>query len=125
MDIFYLIMDWDSYDVTLVVTNPYGSDSLTKVDYIEVRPESVAEMGLNERNVNLYPNPNKGNFVVSVPASAEVALNIMDIHGKTVMMDQFTGSRNIQLDTLEKGIYLVKIRDVDSGSVVVKRLLIN
>jgi PKD repeat protein len=124
MDIFYLIPDWATYDVTLVVTNPFGSDTLTKEDYIEVVPVSVDEIGLNARNVSLYPNPNNGIFTVSVPGTAQAELNILDIHGKSIWKERFSGTQAIQPGNLNKGVYLVKILDVDSGSIVVKRLLI-
>jgi PKD repeat protein len=123
-EIYYLIMDWDYYDVTLVVSNEFGSDSLIKDDYIEVIPENVNEKILTNQNVKLFPNPNDGNFTISIPASADAEVNIIDLQGRSVLYDKISGSQQINVKSIERGIYIVKIFDTESGSQVIKRLII-
>ncbi len=123
-EVYYLIMDWDTYDVTLVVTNEFGSDTLLKEDYIEVIPENVHEKILTNQNVNLYPNPNQGEFTISIPANANAEVKIVDLQGRAMFYEKISGSQQIDVDMLKKGIYIVKIFDTESGSQVVKRLVI-
>ena len=123
-NIAYLLPDWATYDVTLVVTSPFGSDSLTKEDYIEVVPVGVDEISLNDKNVTLYPNPNNGSFTILMPATAEAEVSITDINGKLILSGNTIGVKSINLNSIEKGVYLVKIVDVNTAAVVVKRLLI-
>lgn len=123
-EIYYLIMDWDTYDVTLIATNEFGSDTLTKVDYIEVFPESIDEKFLTGQNVKLFPNPNNGNFKISVPAAAEASVDIFDLQGQMVFSTNVVGTNDIDVIGLRKGVYFVKVYHLESGSVVVKRLII-
>jgi len=117
-------MDWEWYDVTLVVTNPYGSDSMTKVDYIEVIPESVREIGLTDKNVHLYPNPGEGIFTLSLPAHSNASIELMDMHGLLLFKQQLQGTESIDPGVLEQGIYIVRIRDTKTGQAVIKRLIV-
>jgi len=121
-EIYYLIMDWATYDVTLIVSNPFGSDTMTKVDYIETFPESVPDR-LNENDIRLYPNPNNGLFTIALPAGAEVEVIVMDISGRPVFTQQMPSGK-IDLTGLQKGLYLVKLKDIASGNSFVKRLII-
>jgi PKD repeat protein len=123
-EIYYLIMEWDWYDVTLVVENPYGIDSLTKEDYIEVVPESVRELTLTDKNVRLYPNPNNGVFTLSLPAGIEASLDVMDIHGVSVFKKELNGTETIDTAGLGQGFYILSILDVNSGNLVIKRLIV-
>jgi hypothetical protein len=123
-EIYYLIMEWTTYDVTLIVENPYGRDSLTKEDYIEVVPESVHELNLSADNVKIFPNPNNGQFTLSMPAGIRANLEVLDMKGVSVYKKDITGPETIDPQGLEQGIYILRIVDQDSGNLVVKRLIV-
>ena len=123
-DIYYLIMDWATYDVTLIVSNEFGSDTLIKEDYIEVIPASIGEKNLTADNVALFPNPNAGSFTLSIPATAAAEVSVVDLRGQLIYKDQINGSENLNLPGIDKGVYLVRVLDRENGSVVVKRLVI-
>ena len=123
-EIYYLIMEWEWYDVTLIAVNPYGSDTLTKEDYIEVVPENVNEIGLTDHNVKLYPNPNKGVFNLTIPSGIEADVEIMDLRGVYVYQQKVFGTETIELAGLNQGIYLMRILDEKSGNLIFKRLII-
>jgi hypothetical protein len=123
-EIYYLIMEWTTYDVTLIVENPFGSDSLTMEDYIEVVPESVRELTLNSENVKIYPNPNNGQFTLSMPAGIEASLEVLDMKGVSVYKKDLNGPETIDPNGLEQGIYILRIVDQHADNLVVKRLIV-
>lgn len=122
-EIYYLIMDLAYYDVTLIVTNPFGSDTMTKVDYILTQPESVGE-NLTELNVNLYPNPNDGQFTIDFPADLKASMQVIDITGRQVYYQPVLTADRVDIAGIEKGVYFVKIINNTSGNSIVKRLII-
>ena len=112
------------YDVTLIVTNTFGTDSITYVDYIEVIPVGINDHQINEQSVSLYPNPTNGRLTVMIPAGINADITIFDMTGKPVLNRIINTQGKFNLSNLEKGIYFVKITDTVQGSVVVKRLVI-
>jgi len=124
-EIYYLVNDWLTYDVTLIVTNPFGSDTLTKEDYIEVIPEGIVEGKLTDQNVNLFPNPTTGEFTISLPHLVDVNITVLDLTGKLIKEKAMNESGRLVLNDIENGIYLVRIMDQKSKSVVIKKLVIN
>ena len=122
--IYYLIDDHAFYDVTLIVTNAFGSDSLTQEDYIEVIPVGINDHRLTDQEVILYPNPTDGQVNIELPAGIEANLKIYDFTGKTLFDRMIVGSEKLNLNMLNQGIYFMKFTDPELGSVVVKRLVI-
>ncbi|MGY8987203.1 MAG: T9SS type A sorting domain-containing protein, partial [Flavobacteriales bacterium] len=80
-------------------------------------------------NLNIYPNPTRGLFNISF-VSEEVnnfEIMLVDAFGKVIMKEnkqQFIGeyTKQVDLSTYSKGIYMVKIRTNDSF--VSKRILV-
>ena len=64
--------------------------------------------------LKVYPNPNDGNFAISLPDVMNNAdLYILDMEGKVVYKDEFTG-KELTLDIdLSSGVYFVKIVAAD------------
>jgi hypothetical protein len=94
----------------------YESRSLQKTDFID-EPEN--EEILEAININLYPNPNNGAFVVAfdVVGTQDVSLSVSDMSGKELFnaidSKQYnTGSykQNIVVDNIAGGIYLCILR---------------
>ena len=73
----------------------------------------ISATGINEprdANVYIYPNPTKGTFTIEGLVSvAEV--EIYASYGKIVFTDNMYDRELIDLSTLPKGVYLVKVRD--------------
>ena len=77
-------------------------------------------LSVNENNLEnfvLYPNPNKGNFTVQFnsASSNDVSIVVNDMRGRQIFkkMYQNTGlfSQNLQLDSVQAGVYLVTVQD--------------
>ncbi|MGZ5242894.1 MAG: T9SS type A sorting domain-containing protein [Bacteroidia bacterium] len=74
-------------------------------------------------NVNIYPNPNKGNFIVSLHENGDYEITVYDIAGKPVSQTVYSRqSTNLTLENIKAGIYLVKVVEKNSGRQLVKRI---
>ncbi len=106
------------YDVSLTVTNNYGSDTKTKSDYITV----VQATGVGENSVNLikiFPNP--ANDILNVVSDDVMqSVTILDIVGAKVYSSKDSVySLRINTSRLEAGIYFVVVK-TEKGTVTRK-----
>ena len=81
-----------------------------------------AQLGVDEfgvGNFSIYPNPNKGQFMVSLNSSSNenVMITVYDIRGRKIYDNTFENSSNfnqsINLNAVQSGMYLVKVSDGD------------
>ena len=104
------------YDVSLSVTNPFGSDDSTVLEYIMVsfpRDESV------NSGFNIYPNPTSDilNIEYTLTEATAVNISIHDVQGRLISLlepvEQDSGNQRtiLNLDNygLAIGVYLVRI----------------
>jgi len=67
----------------------------------------------------IYPNPNNGNFSIQFNSNSgnEIKVNVHDISGRQIISKSYqnTGmfSENIQMNNIQKGIYIVTVLDGD------------
>jgi PKD repeat protein len=118
-------IDTGMFDVTLAVTNQYGSDTLTKEEYITVlnsdtvviTPESVNEIDI--QSLRVYPNPVAAYELmyldIDVQVASMVQVEIIDMQGKkvkTLLDDRLkSGLHRLSFNTmaLAAGQYVVQI----------------
>jgi subtilisin-like proprotein convertase family protein len=88
-------------------------------------------LAVNENSLEnfvLYPNPNKGNFTIQFNSASgsDVSIAVNDMRGRQIFKKAYqnTGlfSQNLQLDSVQAGVYLVTVQDGDKK--VVKRIII-
>jgi len=77
---------------------------------------------LNSSQVNIYPNPNKGNFTIETTVTERQAVQVFDVNGKLVFSQTINGNTSIDASNLSEGVYNVSI--VGNEGVVNKRLVI-
>ncbi|MCF6342446.1 MAG: lamin tail domain-containing protein, partial [Bacteroidales bacterium] len=122
----YYYIDADSlYDVTLIASNEFGSDTLVKEGYIHTTPTGIWESLLSERTVRLYPNPARESVTVTLPDGVEAEILMTDISGKEIFRGNSSPVQTINLKGLDNGVYLVRILDLDKHAMVVKKLIIH
>jgi photosystem II stability/assembly factor-like uncharacterized protein len=104
-----------SHTVSLTVSNPYGSDTVTKADYIYVEPVGREELSGTTRLL-VQPNPSPGAFSLSFlnKGSSAVTVTIRDMGGKEVYGATFIRPPTqfkirIDLAGAPKGVYLLGI----------------
>lgn len=79
----------------------------------------ISEKKLTANNVNIYPNPTNGMFMISLP-KANFSYTVTDVLGNIVLSNNVIGNKtSVDLSNSAKGAYLVKI-DTDNGSVTKK-----
>ena len=72
-------------------------------------------------NVTLSPNPNNGLFqIAGLPVNEDFDIEITDMNGRFVSKIKTVNNAiaNVDLSSVEKGIYLVKISGVDASKTV-------
>lgn len=75
----------------------------------EIKPESVS----------IYPNPSNGNFVVKCDFN-QAEMTVIDTKGTPIVQQTIGNQTSIDLTSSAAGIYLVQLKDLDSGTVVRK-----
>jgi hypothetical protein len=109
-----------TYTVVLTATNDCGSTQFTFT--VVVAGINIEESMLGQ-TLNLYPNPNSGNFRVEfeVEGEKEVELRIISILGQTVYQSKpshASGKYNVEIDLSSQaaGVYILQIT-TDDGTV--------
>jgi hypothetical protein len=82
----------------------------------------VKQVFVNNQQLNIYPNPNNGSFVIETTATTKQTLQVYDVSGRLVLSQTINGKTSIDASSLNEGIYNVSI--IGSSSVENKRLVI-
>ena len=119
-----------TYDVTLVVGNINGDDTLTFTNYIEYAAGcngiGVEEISLEDK-LEIYPNPTNGNFTIKFESENEndYSIQIVNMLGQNIFnrSDVNSGALvNIDLNYQIAGVYFVHI--IDDGGTTTKRIIL-
>ncbi len=104
------------FDVTLIVSNPAGSDTIIKEEYIEVYdPVGINETGADD--IRIYPNPTSGILNISTIAAEIESIALYTITGNLVA-DYYENIKNtIDLSAFTEGIYFLHIKTSDRENV--------
>jgi hypothetical protein len=102
----------------------YRSNSNSSVIQINVINSAS---GINQRasidnQINIYPNPNNGNFVIDPNNVTKQLLQIYDINGMLVLSQTINGKTSIDIGNLPEGVYNLNL--ARNEGVVNKRLVI-
>jgi PKD repeat protein len=114
-----------TYNVTLIVSNACGSDTLTQA--VTVAGIGVAEAAL-AASFQAYPNPTRGKVALSFSLmySNAATIEIMDLSGRVVWVESAevngTYRRELDLSSYAAGVYLVRVSSEDG--VVARRLIV-
>lgn len=76
---------------------------------VNISPNSILTNTL-KNEISLYPNPNNGNFTLSIPQEfADGQIIISDLSGKIIVTKQINGVVNDLSLNINQGLYLVQI----------------
>lgn len=107
------IVNWGS--IFSLVSNDSEDNERLRI----AQTESIEETLMD---VNVYPNPNSGEFSIELSENAKV--EITDVLGRIVYSSDFIiGTQNIVIPENEKGLYYVKISSENKQTV--KKMMIN
>ncbi len=95
---------------TVIVTDDATADCFVIDTVIVGEPQSIGELN-NSIEMTLYPNPNSGNFVVSISEAGNYNVVIRNVIGQTIKSDLINGTTaEFRLNNVESGIYFVTIQ---------------
>ncbi len=83
-----------------------------------------------EDALTILPNPSKGNFMINASFAnrCNLEINIMDLQGRSIYSENVSDvsvlTKNVVLNDVSKGIYLLKIT-TDTGKTSIKKITIN
>ncbi len=85
-------------------------------DYtINITTSTVSVLTINKNQINIYPNPNNGEFTITLYNSEKTNVNIYNLNGKLVFEDtQFTTNKAYNLSDLGSGVYIIKFISTDN-----------
>ncbi|MGB0522656.1 MAG: PKD domain-containing protein [Flammeovirgaceae bacterium] len=119
----HLYADFGDYTVTLTATSICGSNNTSQL----LSEITALEDNAISQQIKLFPNPNRGEFVLDLSQSLSfqrATIQLVDITGRVVWEQQadYFAQKTIKLQNPTKGIYFVKL-NLD-GQLAVKRLLV-
>jgi hypothetical protein len=108
-----------SYTVILEAVRGTGACGTTRdTVYLNVTTGLRTDAG----TFSIFPNPNTGAFTIVAPAMDTYRIQVLDVAGRLVAEDAFTGSTHQMRLTLPAGIYQVRL--IAGDKVQVERLII-
>jgi PKD repeat protein len=106
-----------TYNVKLVVTNGFGSNTLTKTNYIHVGGVGINE--INKIDISVYPNPGKD--YLKVQANSDIKeVYIYNVTGQLLLVQTVNAKKvTLNVSGLNTGIYSLKAI-LDNGTITRK-----
>jgi len=111
------------YDVTLTVSNAYGSNTKTIQNYIEVDEDVGVATSLSLVNFKVFPNPVTEGIIDIVSDRPLGVIVLQNLMGQTVLSRSISESfATIDMRHIQPGIYILKVSNISgtaAGKVVV------
>jgi len=108
-----------SYTVILEAARGFAAcDTTRDTVYLNV----VTSLRTDASTFSIFPNPNTGAFTIAAPAMDTYRIQVLDVAGRLVAEDTFTGSTHQMRLSLPAGIYQVRL--IAGEKVQVERLII-
>jgi Secretion system C-terminal sorting domain/AhpC/TSA family len=87
-----------------------------------VTTAALANSNFEKSKTIVYPNPSKG--IINVSTNEYVKISIIDVLGKTILQTEtVSNDSNINLSTLQKGMYVIKI--IGENTNYTEKLILN
>lgn len=102
---------WEYYSSAWHTVNSGWSVTLSNAIFPVLCPDSSTRVqSATDTDINIYPNPNNGQFTIALSNKEKALVNIYDLNGRMVYENQQTSlKKNYNLSELHSGIYIVKI----------------
>lgn len=115
--------DVGEFDVTLIATNDFGSDTLYLPGLIKVFP--VGTPSYDMESINVFPNPAINSFFISLPEGNQSNIELYDLRGQLLIsMKNQTGLISINTASLQTGLYIILVRQDGNENFLHKKIRI-
>lgn len=122
----------DTYCDSIVITTKTDGTTLSILNPFQGTSTIDEENKTNVQDVTLFPNPNNGSFslVLNTKSASPIDLQLTSLTGAIVMQKNVnanSGENRLDFDqsNLSNGIYLLNVRDVNSGDQQVIKIIKN
>jgi hypothetical protein len=113
--------DLISYPVLVKVTDNNGISDTQKLDITT----GIQEVNKDLNNVDVFPNPTSGHFVVKIinPTDQIVFIDVCNVYGQIVEQKMYSDCENVNIDisSFNTGIYSLRI--VNGEDVWIKKII--
>jgi len=101
-------------DNRLGIMNAGGDADLPKYDNVKItkmKPSTLSIDKLEQQELAVYPNPATDFIQLTLNAekSANLRYNIFDLTGKSIKSSVYTDNQNIDVSSLQKGVYFAQV----------------
>ncbi len=93
-----------------------GNSYYTDIDSIKVRKDAIPPNAVKQTELSsfmAYPNPCRAADGITVKAEpgTNASLKLLDLNGREILTEQFTGNTHLPLNGLAPGLYLLQLND--------------
>ena len=124
---YYVVVDGvggATGNFTLTLNGTVNTTSTSNpLPWREMEVQTIEATNTTSNQVNVYPNPNNGNFTVETSETSNQLLEVFDLTGRLVLSQTITGKADINASSLTNGIYNIKISG--NNNVVNKRIVVS
>ncbi|MCK5857091.1 MAG: T9SS type A sorting domain-containing protein [Bacteroidales bacterium] len=79
---------------------------------------------LNNNEVSIFPNPAKDYIIIKYSGSQEVVFVLRNVLGETLLSDEFTKEKRIDLSAISSGVYFITMHVKDKPNAMISRKII-
>ncbi len=106
-------------DYTVVVTDDYGCSFTSDVYRVTNYPTRIEGIAVLKEQIGVYPNPVQSRIAVKAPVL--LSLSLFNIEGKSLFRNE--KSNVIDISTLAKGMYLLRIEDQEGNFIKTEKVV--
>ena len=110
------------------IYNIFSNGIYLEMTVVQYKPEtlSVNDIGTDESDISIYPNPFKNSFNIKLGKAlndGKHTYELLDASGRLIKKDKL--SENISANHLEQGVYIFTIKDRNGKMVATKKIIKN
>ena len=120
----YFIFSQDEMTLYKIVFESFSGQSSGNLSFVleELDYSSVHVSEDENIKLNIFPNPNNGNFYVEL-SGVDFFASVFDLNGKNIISKECSDFCNFDLNNIPKGIYLLKLNSENIN--VIKKIIID
>lgn len=100
-------------------------DGIESMSFTHVAEKLITSTPQASKNsFALYPNPASERFTVTTAHNENQRIEVLDLTGKIVLSQNIQGNSTIDASQMDAGVYLVKMTQVENGTVSTVKLIV-